>query len=184
MLKQPPPGVLGVAPNGANLSEVHFVLAGPPGSDFAGGQYHGVLELPQTYPAAPPALRFFTPSGRFEPGKKVCTTFSDFHPESWSVTWRLSTILTATLSFLVDDAASAGTTSAFGFTRRELAAKSWRTNANNATFRQLFPQLCDAEKGDKMLIEHRGSMQKQQLAILAALILVLLAAIVYRVYYS
>ena len=84
-----------------------------------------------------------------------------------------------------DDASAAGTVSSFGFTRREYAAKSWRVNASNAVFRQLFPQLCDAEKGDKMLVAFRGRMQKQQLAILAALMLIICSAILYRMmYYS
>lgn len=35
--------------------------------------------LPEDYPFSPPKLRFFTPNGRFETNKDICTTFTNFH---------------------------------------------------------------------------------------------------------
>jgi len=32
----------------------------------------------------PPDIKMMTPNGRFEVGKKICTTFTSFHKESWS----------------------------------------------------------------------------------------------------
>lgn len=56
----------------------HFCIYGLDG-DYEGGYYHGVLELASNYPFAPPVLKFFTPSGRFEPHKPICTTFTNYH---------------------------------------------------------------------------------------------------------
>ncbi len=181
-LKSPPPGVLGVATAAGNLHEVHFVVAGPSGTPYEGGQFWGVFKFPPNYPAAPPELRFFTPSGRFETGKPICASFTSFHPESWSVTWRLSTLLTATLSFMVESAPTAGSINAMSFTQRELAARSWTFNAESAQFRALFPQLCDTERGRALLRTHREGMRLQQLLVLVGLIALLAGAIAYRVW--
>lgn len=77
----------------------HFVLFGLDG-DYAGGFYHGVLELPSDYPFSPPKLKFFTPSGRFETDTPICTTFTNFHKESWSTAWNVETLVLATISFM------------------------------------------------------------------------------------
>ena len=63
----------------ANIYRCHFLLKFDTGI-FAGGEYHGLLDLPNEYPMAPPKISFFTPSGRFETGKRVCVSFSDYHP--------------------------------------------------------------------------------------------------------
>jgi ubiquitin-conjugating enzyme E2 J2 len=183
-LKSPPPGVLAVATAANNLHEVHFVVSGPNETAYERGQYWGVFKFPPNYPAAPPELRFFTPSGRFEPGKPICASFTSFHPESWSVSWRLSSLLSATLSFMVESAPTAGSIDAMSFTRRELAAYSWTFNADSAQFRAMFPQLCDTARGRTLLQAHRESMRSQQLLLLVGLIAVLVLAIAYRVWSS
>jgi ubiquitin-conjugating enzyme E2 J2 len=180
VLKAFPNGVLGVACLDNNLHEVHFVLAGPQGTAFESGQYWGVFRFPSNYPSAPPSLVFFTPSGRFETGVKICASFTDFHPESWNVSWRLSTLLIAVSSFMVEDSPTAGSVNSFSFTRRELAAKSWEFNASQKQFKELFPQLCDAAKGKEMLKTYRASMQKQQLGLLVGLMLLMLCVILAR----
>lgn len=42
----------------------HFCIYGLDGP-YAGGFYHGILELAQDYPFSPPQLKFYTESGRF-----------------------------------------------------------------------------------------------------------------------
>lgn len=44
-------------------------MRGPDDSPYAGGEYHGVLLFTANYPFAPPGIKMFTPSGRFQ----VCT---------------------------------------------------------------------------------------------------------------
>ena len=49
-----------------------------------------------------------TPSGRFEPGTRICMSFTDYHPEDWNPAWSAFTILTGLLSFMVEDERTAG----------------------------------------------------------------------------
>ena len=65
----------------------HFTLRGPPKSDYENGLYHGVVELNESYPFKPPKISFLTPSGRFEVGKDICMSFTNYHPESWQPAW-------------------------------------------------------------------------------------------------
>lgn len=41
-------------------------MRGPDDSPYAGGEYHGVLQFTPNYPFAPPGIKMFTPSGRFQ----------------------------------------------------------------------------------------------------------------------
>jgi ubiquitin-conjugating enzyme E2 J2 len=73
-----------VNPNERNLLEMHYVIEGSKGTPFEGGVYHGKLIFPKEYPLKPPAVIMLTPSGRFQPGRRLCLSMSDFHPESWN----------------------------------------------------------------------------------------------------
>lgn len=86
----PPPQA---KPLDSDILIFHYVIEGPPDSPYAGGHYHGVLKFPPEYPLKPPAIMMYTPSGRFEPAKRLCLSMSDFHPESWNPTWSVATIL-------------------------------------------------------------------------------------------
>lgn len=55
-----------LAPCRGNLHEWHFTIAGPPGSVYEGGLFHGRVLLPADYPASAPRLQMLNPSGRFE----------------------------------------------------------------------------------------------------------------------
>ena len=79
--------------------EWHFTLRGPSGTDFSGGIYHGKLTLPMNYPFAPPSISLMTPNGRFEEGKKICLSISNFHPELWQPAWGIRTMMEALRSF-------------------------------------------------------------------------------------
>eukprot|EP00922_Rhytidocystis_sp_ex-Travisia-forbesii_P033945 GHVS01050437.1.p1 GENE.GHVS01050437.1~~GHVS01050437.1.p1 ORF type:complete len:368 (+),score=74.37 GHVS01050437.1:67-1104(+) len=79
--------------------EWHFTLRGPAESDFSGGLYHGRIVLPQSYPFAPPSVMLLTPNGRFEVGKKVCLSATNYHPEMWQPAWGLRTMLDALHAF-------------------------------------------------------------------------------------
>jgi len=79
--------------------EWHFTLQGPPGTDFQGGLYHGKFTLPMNYPFAPPSIALLTPNGRFEEGKKICLSISNFHPELWQPAWGIRTMMEALRSF-------------------------------------------------------------------------------------
>ena len=75
---------------------------------FEGGFYVGKLMLPTEYPSKPPGVMMITPNGRFQPEKKICMSMSDYHPESWSPAWSISTVLIGLVSFMNSEEASTG----------------------------------------------------------------------------
>ncbi|OII73816.1 Ubc6p like ubiquiting conjugating enzyme [Cryptosporidium ubiquitum] len=79
--------------------EWHFTIKGPAGTEFEGGMYHGRILLPHSYPFSPPSLMMLTGNGRFEVGKKVCLSASNYHPELWQPAWGIRTMLDALHAF-------------------------------------------------------------------------------------
>jgi len=83
-----------------DMFEWHFTIRGADDTDFEGGIYHGRILLPPEYPFKPPHILFMTRSGRFETHKKICLSFSAYHPELWQPAWGIRLILEALISFM------------------------------------------------------------------------------------
>ncbi len=84
-----------IGPLRKNLLKWHFSVMGPSNSVYEGGVYHGRVLLPKTYPASPPRIQVFTPSGRFIPRMDICLSASSFHPESWTPQWTILSLVEA-----------------------------------------------------------------------------------------
>eukprot|EP00210_Caulerpa_lentillifera_P001887 g1815.t1 len=111
-----------------NIFEWHFVVRGPPATEFEGGLYHGRILLPTEYPFKPPSFMLLTKNGRFETNTKICLSISDYHPEHWQPSWSVRTALTALVAFLPSPGKGAiGSQDLSPEIRRQLAAAS-RTN--------------------------------------------------------
>jgi ubiquitin-conjugating enzyme E2 J2 len=67
------------------------------------GEYYGLIEMSPDYPLEPPSYYMYTPSGRFVPGERICTTNSDFHLYEWKPTWTMETLFRAFLSVFLED---------------------------------------------------------------------------------
>mmetsp|Transcript_5134 Transcript_5134/g.12190 ORF Transcript_5134/g.12190 Transcript_5134/m.12190 type:complete len:328 (-) Transcript_5134:282-1265(-) len=78
-----------------DLFEWLFAVRGPPSTDFEGGIYTGKIVLPVNYPLAPPSITMLTPSGRWEVGKKICLSNTNYHAELWQPAWGIRTIMEA-----------------------------------------------------------------------------------------
>jgi len=141
MQREPPPFVWAV-PDEKNILTWNYLIRGPPDSPFAGGEYHGVLLFPCEYPFKPPGIKMFTPSGRFQPDKKICFSMSDFHPGTWNPAWSVATILTGLLSFMLSDEMTTGSLTSSDNHKRNLAAKSHTFNLIQPRFREAFPDFC------------------------------------------
>eukprot|EP00128_Syssomonas_multiformis_P005295 Colp12_sorted_trinity150504_noHs@32871 len=83
-----------------NIYEWHFTVRGPSDTEFEGGLYHGRIILPPEYPMKPPSIILLNPNGRFEVGKKICLSISNYHPEHWQPSWSIRTALLAIISFM------------------------------------------------------------------------------------
>ena len=106
-------------------SRPQFAILGPPDTEFAGGLYHGRVQLPPEYPFKPPAFSFLSPTGRFEVGVKICLSISNFHPEHWQPSWSIRTALTALIAFMSSPPEGAvGSLDCDKGERRRLAAES------------------------------------------------------------
>jgi len=141
MQKEPPPFVWAI-PDERNILSWHYIIRGPPDSPYSGGEYHGLLLFPPDYPFKPPGIKMITPSGRFQPDKKICFSMSDFHPGTWNPAWSVATILTGLLSFMLSDEMTTGSVTSTIQEKRLMAARSHAWNIQQKRFRDHFPEFC------------------------------------------
>lgn len=67
------------------------------------GYYIGRVIVDPDYPMKPPlSYKFFTPSGRFSIGEKICVSNSSYHSESWSPLWNMKTVILGLVSIFLD----------------------------------------------------------------------------------
>jgi len=138
MQKEPPPFIW-ASPDENDILIWNFLIRGPPDSPYHGGEYHGVIIFPSEYPFKPPGIKMVTPSGRFQPNKKICFSMSDYHPASWNPAWSVATILTGLLSFMLSDEMTTGSMQTPERERQILASRSHAWNISQPRFRQAFP---------------------------------------------
>lgn len=142
-----------VAPNESNILEMHYVIEGNEGSPYEGGVYHGKLIFPKEYPLKPPGVMMITPSGRFQPNRRLCLSMSDFHPESWNPMWSVSTILTGLYSFMLETNPTLGSIETTEKMKCKLAASSLEFNIKHTpVFSKLFPEYVERYKEE---LKHR-----------------------------
>jgi len=141
MQKEPPPFVW-AAPDEKDILTWNYIIHGPPDSPFVGGEYHGVLLFPSEYPFKPPGIKMYTPSGRFQPDKKICFSMSDFHPGSWNPAWSVATILTGLVSFMLSDEMTTGSITTSDADKTVYASRSHAWNLQQRRFRDAFPEYC------------------------------------------
>ena len=83
MLKSNPVKHIHAVYQPSNVLIWHFILYSLEDPQYKDGVYHGKILFPKEYPMRPPDVIFITPNGRFETGKKICTSFTSYHPEAW-----------------------------------------------------------------------------------------------------
>jgi len=94
---------------------------------------------------------FFTPSGRFEVSKPICTSFTNYHKESWTSSWNVRTMILATISFMYSEEAGAGYVSSSSLARRQSAKESMNYNLKNPLFRELFKKQLNEARSHRPL---------------------------------
>lgn len=128
-----------VGPVSKNLWVWHFSFQGIPGTPFEGGVYHGRLVLPKNYPSSPPKVQVVTPSGRFIPGADICLSASHFHPETWTATWTVRTLVESLRLHMITTANEIGGMEASYQTRVEMAkdSRSWKLVLGSSSSRPI-----------------------------------------------
>lgn len=133
-----------VSPENDDLREWLFVIQGAPDTPYEGGRYMGRIKFGEKWPVKPPVLCLITPSGRFEPNVPLCINgISHYHPENYSSTMKIESILASLVSYMADDGVKDGTgmgiMEASADERRKFAANTHSWNSANATYRKAFP---------------------------------------------
>jgi ubiquitin-protein ligase len=85
--------IMCIGPLTTNLRHWHFSFRGC--GIYEAGVYHGRILLPKDYPATPPRVQLWTPSGRFIPYADICLSASAYHPESWTPRWTVQSLVQA-----------------------------------------------------------------------------------------
>ena len=127
-------------PDEKNIFVWNFLIFGLTDCDYEGGFYHGRISFPPEYPMKPPSLLMFTPSGRFDVNKQMCTSFSNFHPESWNPLWGVESIVIGLISFMVSEEFSTGCVKNSSHARKTYAKNSLKHNYAESNFISAFPQ--------------------------------------------
>ncbi|CAJ1960983.1 unnamed protein product [Cylindrotheca closterium] len=144
-----------VSPNESNILEMHYVIEGSEKTPYAGGIYHGKLKFPKDYPLKPPSVMMLTPSGRFQPNRRLCLSMSDFHPETWNPMWSVSTILTGLYSFMLETNPTLGSIDTTSAQKRKFAYQSLDFNCRDPMFRKLFPEYVELHK-ERLLAKQKA----------------------------
>lgn len=100
LMAKPEPDFVAAPADMNDLFVWHFTIKGPRDTAFEGGIFHGKIVFPSGYPNEPPDIYFMTPNGRFETNKRLCLSFTSYHPESWTTAWGVQTILTSVIAFM------------------------------------------------------------------------------------
>lgn len=87
-----------------------------------------------------------TPNGRFAVDTRLCLSMSDFHPETWNPLWKVSTILSGLLSFMLEEEITNGSVAGSPELRRRYAHESLAFNLQDPAFRRLFPQFVEMQQ--------------------------------------
>ncbi|KAH7957785.1 hypothetical protein HPB52_022667 [Rhipicephalus sanguineus] len=109
---QPPPRLF-ISPEESDVTQVHVLMLGAPGSPYEDGFFQFFLKFPPNYPLSPPRVRFLTTDGgrvsfhvHLYPGGKVCVTTLGTGGGlcDWSPAQSLSSTLISIQSLVGDNA--------------------------------------------------------------------------------
>ncbi|KAL1424901.1 hypothetical protein MTO96_019763 [Rhipicephalus appendiculatus] len=109
---QPPPRLF-ISPEESDVTQVHVLMLGAPGSPYEGGFFQFFLKFPANYPLSPPRVRFLTTDGGrvsfhfhlYHDGKVCMTTLgTGGGPCDWSPAQSLSSTLISIQSLVGDNA--------------------------------------------------------------------------------
>ncbi|PWN21713.1 UBC-like protein [Microstroma glucosiphilum] len=140
MMEKDPPPFCFARPLESDILTWHFILRGPPGTPYEGGEYWGQLIFPSDYPFKAPGMKVATPNGRFTENALICTSMSNFHQHSWNPSWSVANILIGLHSFMNAEDIATGAMTATPEQRKTWASRSHSWNVNQPRFKKIFPE--------------------------------------------
>ena len=146
LMKNPIP-LMTAVPDPNNVLSWFYILKGEDGSEYEGGYYFGRLDFKSDYPKSPPAIRMITPSGKFNPGKSICMTNTEYYSKL-NPTWSAKSILLGFQSFFYDDNdPGTGVIYASKEQRKQFAKDSMNFNNKQTEFKRIFPEMPEITDG-------------------------------------
>lgn len=126
-----------------DLTVWYFIVYDLLDTPYERGVYYGNIYLPKEYPLKPPDFVFNTPNGRFEVGKKICTTFTGYHQDTYTSTWNIMTMMEGMISFMTDtcDIVGVGSLRSSDEHKRSLAVASLQWNKTQEIFNEIFHDI-------------------------------------------
>jgi ubiquitin-conjugating enzyme E2 J2 len=128
-------------PNYNNLHEWYFIVYDLKDTDYESGIYYGKVDLPHEYPLKPPKFQFRTPNGRFDTNKSICTTFSNYHQDTYTSTWNVMSMMEGMISFMTEESNGIGSINSTSSQRQVIAKNSLEWNKNDKEFNKIFPDI-------------------------------------------
>jgi ubiquitin-conjugating enzyme E2 J2 len=131
-----------IRPKENDILTWYFIVYDLQDTPFENGIYFGKIKLPTEYPLKPPDFYFITPNGRFHTDKKICTTFSSYHQDTYVSTWNIMSMMQGMISFMTDPPSQS--TQGIGYIdstleeKIQLAKNSLHWNINHPTFIEIF----------------------------------------------
>ena len=109
-------------PNNDDIFKWYFLIFNLE-NEYEMGIYMGQILIPQEYPMKPCDIVFITPNGRFKTNKKICLSFTSYHPESWA-NWTIEGMLIGLVSFFVSNDRTTGSIITSKNEKRKMALES------------------------------------------------------------
>jgi len=143
---------------GDSILDCYFHFKGADDTPFEGGSYMGRLRFPPEYPWKAPAIYMITPNGKFRTEKEgaICTSFSNYHPESWNPLLNIRTILLGFIS-MFHDAKMGRTLGGLNRTSSQMqtfARESHSFHEQHSLFKELFQEE-EVEKPKVVIIKRK-----------------------------
>ncbi len=174
LLEKNPEEEYDVVPDPTDTLTWYFLIIGQKGTPYHGGYYIGKMKLSPEFPAKPGDFYMLTPSGRFMVDQKICITISSYHPEGYSASWTLSSMVSAFQTIMNDDK-DHGLSHIFHSEaeRREMCRQSFKYNAtNHSDIFESFTRFIERDASGKLspiplsvvhaaIVEHREKKKEK-----------------------
>jgi ubiquitin-protein ligase len=123
----------------------YFIIYDLKDTDYENGIYLGKVTLPTNYPFKAPDFIFLTENGRFELNRRICTSFTGFHQDTYSASWNVVRLCSALISFMTDNDKAPESQGIGGIfcskeKRQEIAIKSREIIKNNDIVKKYFSE--------------------------------------------
>lgn len=162
LIKEPIPNIkIYISPD--NILKWYFCFYDLDDPAYSGGEYFGLVEMDPDYPHKPPSYYMYTPNGRFAVGEKICTSNSDFHPESWKPTWVMGALFRGFLSLFLEDN-SKGPLS-YNHLRTSIKAKQKYAEDSHSYNEKHHKELNDAFASDQVIVFKKSPVTNSKIKI-------------------